>query len=145
MVGGPIGNTKNNKLVKLKKLGIEQHAFEDYLEHLSEGYVRGSWFYVNKEHNFYLIADSMEKYIKENPADFSPIKVKVALNKGYKKWEKVVNNSADGTDQKPNTASLNMLMRNKYGWDKKAEERTIQICCSDVNEAYAKGNIKQPD
>ena len=62
--------------------------------------------------------ETMESYIKNNPKEFSPIKVKLAKIKGFQLWEGVAESSANGTNKDASTPSLQMVMRNKYGWDK---------------------------
>jgi hypothetical protein len=60
----------------------------------------------------------MNRYIEENPQEFPPIQREISESKGQKYWEQVVMDSACGINKDANTASLQMLMRNKYSWDK---------------------------
>ena len=52
------------------------------------------------------------------PGIFDPIQIESAKSKGYNLWEQVVEDSAEGKNKDANTASLQMLMRNKFSWDK---------------------------
>jgi hypothetical protein len=63
----------------------------------------------------------MEKYLS-NDDDFDPIHKEVAWCKGYQHWEEVVSQSAIGHNKDANTATLQMVMRNKYGWDREKDE-----------------------
>ncbi len=49
----------------------------------------------------------------------------LARAEGYSVWEKVCEESAKGLNKEANTASLQMIMRNKFGWDKPEEKETI--------------------
>lgn len=138
-------NKYASKLEKMKDLGLVKEAYSQFCKHLEEGFVADSWSYANYEKQFFLTAETIEKYIKECPEDFPPIHREIARKAGYKKWETVVNQSAEGLNEKANTASLQMVMRNKYAWDKREREQTFTISCSDLPESYAKGKIKQPD
>ncbi len=60
----------------------------------------------------------MLSYNENNPEEFPSIKRFIAETKGKKYYEGVCRASANGDNQKANTASLQMIMRNKYGWDK---------------------------
>jgi hypothetical protein len=58
-------------------------------------------------------------FIKEHGLHCLPEQKERAKSKGYAIWEKHVEDSAIGLNEKANTASLQMIMRNKFGWDKK--------------------------
>lgn len=111
------GNKNNNKFVKMKKLGLIEEAYKSYCDHQAKGYMRETWCF--RKDDFSITWETMETHIKENPSNFPPIQKKIAFIEGYHVWEKVVDSSASGANAKANTASLQMLMRNKFGWDKK--------------------------
>jgi hypothetical protein len=62
----------------------------------------------------------MEKYLQDT-AEFDPIQMKVSETKGYAKWEQIAEDGAEGTNPDVNPACLQMVMRNKFGWDKQRE------------------------
>jgi hypothetical protein len=107
---------KGNKYgLKLKDPQIRQLAYEQYCEHLAKGKSKKSWYFEHPE--FSCTWQTMEEYIN-NQAEFNPLQRQIADSKGYARWEQVVEDSAVGVNKDANTASLQMLMRNKFGWDK---------------------------
>jgi hypothetical protein len=107
---------KGNKYgLKLKDPDIRQIAYDDYCAHLAKGKSKRSWCFEHKD--LTCTWETMEKYLKDE-TEFDPIKKHVAHTKGFKRWEGVVEDAAEGINKDANTASLQMLMRNKYGWDK---------------------------
>lgn len=117
----------NKNGMALKDPDIRQIAFKSYLDHLAKGKSKKSWWFEHEELSCIWI--TMEKYIAENPSEFDPNKVEIALTKGYYAWENISEGSAKGENE-ANTASLQMVMRNKFGWDKKDKdesETTITI------------------
>lgn len=112
-----------------------QLAFESYCDHIASGKVQDSWCYneVDEDGSSILCcAKTMRSYIDKNPEEFPAIKLEVSKHLGYKRWESVVEASAEGTNEKANTASLQMLMRNKFGWDKKQEEQNVSAQAVDA-------------
>lgn len=107
------GHKVNQKLTTDE---LKRQAFDSYLAHLSKGKSKKSWWFEHPELN--LTWETMDKYIREEPNIFDPIKIIQAKSKGYEVWEGVVEDSASGKNKNANTASLQMLMRNKFGWDK---------------------------
>jgi hypothetical protein len=101
--------------LKLKDPDIRQQAYSQYCDHLAKGKSKRSWCFEHPE--LTCTWETMEKYL-DNEAEFDPIHKKISETKGYAKWEGVVEDSAVGTNKDANTASLQMLMRNKFGWDK---------------------------
>lgn len=124
MAGAPKGN-KN--ATKLKDSELKSEAYKQYCAHLATGKSKKSWYFEHSQ--IELTAQTMEKYISNNPIDFSPIKKEIAEIKGFAYWEEVVEKSAEGKNN-ANTASLQMLMRNKYGWDKE-DINEIAECAAD--------------
>lgn len=110
--GGPIDN---QKAVKLTTDELKQEAYRQYCAHLAAGKSKRSW--VFKHPDMTLTAAGFENYLK-NEAVFDPLQKQVAEAEGYGMWEDIVCESAKGKNTKANTASLQMVMRNKYGWDK---------------------------
>lgn len=106
----------NNYSKKLKTDELKAEAYRQYCQHISEGYNKKSWCFEHPE--LTLTWESMEKYIKESEQDFDPIKKKIAESKGLRYWDSLIRDSASGRNAKANTATIQMVMRNKYGWDK---------------------------
>ena len=105
----------NNHNATLKTFELKQMAYKQYCKHIADGLVKKSWYFDHPE--LKLTWNSMERYIAED-SDLDPQEKEIAFSKGYQKWEKVVGDSAAGDNKNANTATLQMLMRNKYGWDK---------------------------
>ena len=66
----------------------------------------------------------MLTYIKNNPIEFDSVSKQIAHIKGFNVWEDVAEKSAKGKN-KANTASLQMVMRNKFGWDKEDKSKDV--------------------
>lgn len=111
-IGAPTGN-KNG--IKLKDPNIRQLAYLQYCSHLARGKSKKSWYFEHPE--FRCTWETLEKYLNDE-VEFDPLHKKIAEVKGFAYWEEVVEDSAIGKNQNANTASLQMLMRNKYAWDK---------------------------
>jgi hypothetical protein len=113
--GAPIGN-KNG--VKLKDPEVRQNAYKSYCEHLAKGKSKRSWCFEHPQ--LTCTWQTIEEYIKDE-VEFNPIHIQTALSKGYAKWEQIVEDGAEGTNPDVNPACLQMVMRNKFGWDKQRE------------------------
>lgn len=111
----------NKSAVKLATDDLITEAFQDYCDHLRGGWTKGSWSF-HKNGKAICTHDTMDRYLEDRPDVCDSQQYKIAVAQGYKRWERVVNDSADGTNRKANTASLQMLMRNKFGWDAKNSE-----------------------
>ena len=112
------GNQNAKKLTtdELKKL-----AYKQYCEHLAKGKSKRSWYFDHPD--LQLTARGFENYL-ENESEFPPKQREMAESKGYEKWEQIAEDSATGADKgRSNTASLQMVMRNKFGWDKEKREQ----------------------
>lgn len=112
-----LGNTYAKKL---KSPELKTEAYKSYCEHLAKGKSKKSWYFEHPEVS--LLWHTMEKYIEAEPEVFDPLKKEIAWAKGYQYWESVAEHSAEGINEKANTASLQMVMRNKFGWDKENNE-----------------------
>lgn len=109
------GHKLSSKLPKLQKLGLEQEAYQSFCFHLADGGRKDTWHFEHEKLS--LTFETMEKYIEENPSIFPAIKKKIAEAKGHRKWEKTVEEHALGRNECV-TPALQMVMRNKFGWDK---------------------------
>lgn len=115
-----IANTGNSYAKKLTTDELKLQVFDSYLSHIAKGKSKKSWWFENDE--ITLTWQSMDTYIKNEPGIFSSLQIECAKSKGYNIWEQVVEDSAKGINKDANTASLQMLMRNKYEWDKHEPE-----------------------
>ena len=106
----------NQYAKKLTSHELRVEAYKQYCAHLAKGKSKRSWTFIHEDCS--LRSETMEKYIKENPLEFDPEKITLAMSQGFARWEQVVEDSAEGSNKDANTASLQMLMRNKYKWDK---------------------------
>lgn len=102
--------------VKLKNPTIRQQAYASYCQHIANGKSKRSWYFEHPE-GYSCTWETMESYL-QNAGEFDPIHKKIAECKGFAKWEQITEDSATGLNQTANTASLQMVMRNKFGWDK---------------------------
>lgn len=108
------GNTNG---LKLKDPDVRKEAYKQFCEWLSKGKSPRSFTFEKEA--LRCTGQTIDSYIKEDPIEFPPIHRQMALCKGYARWEQVVEDSAIGINKEANTASLQMLMRNKFDWDKK--------------------------
>lgn len=113
-------NTGNQHAKKLTTQDLKKQAYKQYCAHIAKGKSKRSWTFKHPEVS--LRWETMEKYIRENPDEFDLEHMKIAICEGFARWEQVVEDSAEGLNEKANTASLQMLMRNKFKWDKKDQE-----------------------
>jgi len=112
---------KGNKFgVKLKNPDIRQQAYAEYCEHVASGLSTDSFYFEHEQ--LTCTYKTLLSYIEKYPDEFPAIHMEVAKMKGYQGWEKVVADSAKGQNVKANTASLQMIMRNKFGWDKEKKD-----------------------
>jgi hypothetical protein len=117
----PLGN-KNG--VALKDPEIRQLAFKSYCDHLAKGKSIHSWYF---EHGDYQCCYKTFKKYLENTLEFPPLKLDCAYAKGYAEWEQIAEESAKGINTRANTASLQMVLRNKFGWDKQEKEINVDV------------------
>lgn len=106
--------------LKLKNLDSRQRAYESYCKHLAEGWSARGWVY--EEEGVTILAETMERYIREDPVNLDPAKKKKAEAAGFAYWEKLGADSmkAKKGDEKINVPLYQMFMRNKFGWDKES-------------------------
>ena len=109
----PLGNTYAKKLITNE---LKKEVFDSYLAHLAKGKSKKSWWFDNGEVS--ITWETMDNYIRDESDVFSSVKINIAKSQGYNVWEQVAEDSAKGINKDANTASLQMVMRNKFGWDK---------------------------
>lgn len=105
----------NKHAVKLTNPELKKQAYDQYCAHIASGQPHKAWCFEHPD--ITLTARTMEKYMKEEPDVFPPIHKEVAESKSLKYWFNVLADSATGKNRRANTASLQIIMRNKFGWD----------------------------
>ena len=120
MSGG--GFPGNQNAVKLKTLELKQEAYAAFCEWISRGKSYKSFTF--QKGDLKVTGFTVKKYIDEDPVVFEPIHREFAWSQGYAHWEQVVEDSACGINKDANTASLQMVMRNKFEWDKSEANQT---------------------
>lgn len=117
----PYGN-KN----ALKPLTPEQRqkAYHSFCDHIGEGYSMAAWYFEDEDVK--ISHRTMLNYMKDE-VEFPPIHKEIAEAKSLKHWEKIVYDSARGINKEANTASLQMVMRNKFSWDKYTDRQPSDI------------------
>lgn len=114
---------KGNKYaVVLKDKDLRQRAYKSFCDHLSKGKAIKSWWYEEGEYS--CTWATMLSYMQD-AKEFDPIHKELAESKGYNYWENVAEESAIGKNSRANTASLQMVMRNKFGWDKEVQAKPV--------------------
>jgi hypothetical protein len=110
-----------------KPLNITQHttqfrdnAYRGFCQHIATGKAVES--YVHAEGGAVASYRTILKWMQDERT-FPPEYKVIATSMGLGFWENVVAESALGINTKANVASLQMLMRNKYGWDRRDDER----------------------
>lgn len=111
----------NDYGLKLKEPDIRQEAFRQYCAHIARGKTKENFFFEHPE--LTVTYKTLDKYIADYPEEFPSIHIEIAKMKGYQRWEQIVEDSAEGINEKANTASLQMLMRNKFKWDKDTQDK----------------------
>ncbi len=116
------GNTVTTRLIDEE---VFKDAFKAYCAHLAKGKAKKSFYYEDARIPYFGFCGwtCMEETIKKRNNGDDAKHMEVAISKGYALWEQNVENSATGSDKgKSNTASLQMIMRNKYKWDSKEHQ-----------------------
>jgi hypothetical protein len=126
-MGAPEGNKSG---IKLKDPEIRQLAYQQFCDHIAHGLSKKSWYFIHP--SLSCTYETIEKYIKDE-VEFDPIHKKIAEAKGFGYWEGVVHSSATGQNKDANTASLQMVMRNKFDWDKVEKEDKVS---DETSKAY---------
>lgn len=132
----------NKTGLAIKDPKIRQLAFQSLCHHLASGKSIRSWWYDDE--NCACHWQTMLSYIKNNPDEFDTLKKDIAETKGFHYWESVVADSATGKNKDANTASLQMLMRNKYGWDKKESSEDDHNVLNEIAKLVSNKIKSQP-
>lgn len=111
-------NNKNG--IKIKDKDSRQEAYRAYLKHLEEGYPEKAFSFHNDK-GAICSWETIKKYIKENPGEFDPILIQVAMAKRFKYWFEIGKGLTIGKIKHGSPVSWQTIMRNMfkdYGWDK---------------------------
>ena len=117
--GAPFGNSFGTKL---KDPLLRQKAYKQFCAHIAKGKSKDSFYFIDGD--FKCTWKTIQSYAKESPHEFPTIEREVAYAQGYGEWEAVCEESAKGENKDANTASLNMVMRNKFAWDKPEQQNS---------------------
>lgn len=116
-----ITNAGNEYAKKLDTPEIRQEAYRQYCDHIARGQPKNAWFFDHP--HVTLTCETMEKYIRNYPEEFDADQKKIAEAKSLAHWFGVLADSAKGNNRYANPASLQMIMRNKFGWDRNNDRR----------------------
>lgn len=96
-----------------------QEAYSSLCSHIGQGYDIDSWCF---ERDYGSISwRTMLTWIKDFPEEFQAEQKSIAQAQSKRVWEDVLMDSARGNNTKANIAAIQMIMRNKFGWDKRPE------------------------
>ncbi len=116
----------NENGLKLKEPDIRKQAYNQYCAWIAKGEPKEAWTFRHPELS--CTYKTMEKYIKENPLEFPPLQKELAESESYSTWFGMGKEMMLGRVDKCQPAIYQMIMRNKFGWDKpdKTENSTTQ-------------------
>lgn len=100
----------------LKSPEVRKKVFKSFCEWMSEGKMKKSFYYddgVTK-----ISWQAMKRYIKLYPHDMPAVDLEIAIAQGVGYWEEEVGKAALGQNRKANFSCLQMILRNKCGWDR---------------------------
>lgn len=123
--------TYKNKFEQMLEYQLEGQVFRSLLNHIAEGHSLSSFYYVGD--GFRICYYSIEPHIKKYPDIFPVDEIEFAKAQGYKKWETKVFEASLGKYPGCNPILLQLIMRNKYKWDSKEEEKSKEPIHVSVN------------
>lgn len=126
-MAAPKGNKHRQQL---KTPDIRKEAYKQYCEHIASGKPHDSWYFQHPK--LTCTYKTIEKYIRENPLEFPPIQKEIAVCQSYGIWFEEGRRMAFGHFEKCQPAVYQMIMRNKFGWDK--DERVVAEIRSAADE-----------
>jgi len=121
-------NQGNKNAVKLTTPELKTEAYRQYCAWIASGWSKES--FVFKHPELTISYKSMEKYIRENPVEFPPLHKEIAECESLHKWENEGVSMMQGKVDKCQPAIYQMMMRNKFKWDK--EEKKEDTLEADV-------------
>ena len=124
-------NPYKNKFEQMLAYKLEKQVFKALLDHIAEGHSVDNFYFTTD--GFRIAYYSLESHIKSNPEIFPKEEIEFAKAQGHKKWEKIIFDAALGKHQGTNPLLLQLVMRNKYKWDSKEEEKSKEPIHVSVN------------
>lgn len=94
--------------------------FKAFCDHIAKGNVKSSFHFDNGIYR--AVAHTIERYIKDFPHEFDLMDLDIAYAKCYEIWENAVGDAALGYKPSAHGAALQMILRNKLGWDRQERE-----------------------
>ena len=121
----PMKFQKGNTLSKSKIKDDEKHlAYAQLCDHVRGGYALESWRFRHSDYpQSKLSWKTMLAWVSANPLEYDIRDYELAKIDGFWFWEKAIVNHALAI-KKGDTAGLQIIMRNRFGWDK---ESTINM------------------
>lgn len=107
----------NKHAVKLKDKDTRALAFTQLCEWISQGWAYKSFVFAYPGGE--MTGEGIMEMARRHPDEFDYQKIEVANALSYQVWEKRVKESANGENPHASTATLQMVMRVKFGWDRK--------------------------
>lgn len=117
---GALEKVLNFKTAHFKDSAERQEAYRALCEGVKSGISVDAFRYAKGEKR--VTGPRIIEWIAENPDEFDIALFQDAYCHAYEGWEKIVEQSARGENPDANTASLQMKMRNRFGWDKRKDE-----------------------
>lgn len=93
-----------------------QKVFKAFCAWLASGKMKKSFYY--EDDKISVSWQPIRRYMKLFPEDMPPEPLEIAKAKGIGYWEEEVAKAAVGKNRHANPACLQMILRNKCGWDK---------------------------
>lgn len=119
------GLLRNQNALKLKTDEARQMAYQAYCEWIASGRGRQGFVFEYKKDDSeefdYITWQTMENYLKDKRFNLDPVHKEVAENLAYQTWENIGCNMMNGLVEKCQPAIYQMMMRNKFGWDKESK------------------------
>lgn len=122
-MGRDYGKQKGNKwAVKLKEPAVRQKAFQEMCDWVANGKSYKSFVFYHGD--IKMTGEGIEEMSRRHPEEFDSQEKEVAHALAYQYWERILEDTATGRNPHGNTATLQMVFRNKFGWDRR--DGTVQ-------------------
>jgi len=114
-------NPGNKNAMKLNTPELRKEVFRQYCEWISHGWSRKSFVFDHPDIS--ITWETVEKYMRDFPEELNENDRKVAEAVALKYWESQGVAMMTGQMDKCEPAIYQMMMRNKFGWDKHESKR----------------------
>ena len=114
----------NLNAVKIKDSDLQKVAYENYCTWIASGKSQRGWVFDYKDEKGkkkFITWQTIERYIELFPSVCPPENKQRAENMGYQAWENTGIEMMIGKIEKCQPAIYQMMMRNKFGWDKESK------------------------